>query len=86
MPPSLPQVLLVDSAAAQLDRALAGMEASLGKLARKGAVAEQPGAVLARLQRSTELEVGGGGGALVPCVPTLPPPPALLSWKAGGSG
>lgn len=53
------QVILVDRAAAQLDKALAGMQASLGKLARKGALADDPAEVLARLQTATELEVGG---------------------------
>lgn len=50
------QVVLVDRAAEQLERALAGMRRSLGKLASKGALAEDPDAVLRRLQRATDLE------------------------------
>lgn len=60
--PCLPgcQVVLVDTAAAQLKRATAGMQASLAKLAAKGRLpgGAEPEAVMARLQPATELEVG----------------------------
>ena len=54
----------MDRAAAQLDRALAGMRSSLAKLAAKGQLGganQAPDAVLARLQTATEVEVRPGG-------------------------
>lgn len=48
----------MDRAAAQLDKALAGMRGSLGKLAAKGQLGgAKPDAVLSRLQTATEVEV-----------------------------
>lgn len=43
------EVSLLDVKPQALDRAWAGMEESLGKLARKGVISEEPGAVLARV-------------------------------------
>lgn len=50
-------MLLVDRAAEQLERAAAGMRHSLAKLGRKGALSEDPEAILRRLQHATDLEV-----------------------------
>ena len=74
--PTLLQVVLVDRAAEQLDKAVAGMRTSLAKLAGKGALGgQEPGAVMARLQRATDLEVGR-------CCPPPPPPPSPCSGGA----
>lgn len=55
VPPS--QVVLVDRAAEQLERAAAGMRLSLGKLVKRGMLKDEPEAVLQRLQHATDLEV-----------------------------
>jgi 3-hydroxyacyl-CoA dehydrogenase len=55
VPPS--QVVLVDRAAEQLERAAAGMRLSLGKIVKRGMLKEEPEAVLQRLQHATDLEV-----------------------------
>lgn len=57
------QVVLVDRAASQLERAVEGMRASLVRLAAKGRLPgdTDPGAVLGRLRSATEFEVGWGG-------------------------
>ncbi|PRW33847.1 3-hydroxybutyryl- dehydrogenase [Chlorella sorokiniana] len=65
------QVVLVDRAAAQLDRALQGMEASLSRLSKKGAVPEEPAAVLGRLQRATDMEALAGADYVVEAVPEV---------------
>jgi hypothetical protein len=61
------QVVLVDRAAEQLERAIAGMRTSLCRLVKKGALSEDPEAVLHRLQHATDLEAGVKGTA-VPCI------------------
>ncbi|PSC70272.1 3-hydroxybutyryl-dehydrogenase [Micractinium conductrix] len=65
------QVVLVDAAAAQLDRATAGMRASLRKLAAKGRLpgGAEPEAVMARLTPATQLEALEAADYIVEAVP-----------------
>ncbi|KAL4435183.1 hypothetical protein ABPG77_001865 [Micractinium sp. CCAP 211/92] len=65
------QVVLVDRAASQLERAVEGMRASLVRLAAKGRLPgdTDPGAVLGRLRSATELEALAAADYVVEAVP-----------------
>ncbi|KAI3426029.1 hypothetical protein D9Q98_007997 [Chlorella vulgaris] len=63
------QVVLVDRAAEQLERAAAGMRLSLGKLVKRGMLKDEPEAVLQRLQHATDLEALAVADYVVEAVP-----------------
>ena len=63
-------MVLVDRSAEQLDKAAAGMRASLAKLAGKGALGgQEPEGVMARLRPATDLQALSAADLVVEAVP-----------------